>query len=74
MSATNRMKVGTKVRFQVGARRYVGMIVEDLGLIGVNGRQIVRIEVQLDPTYVREFEVPTELLTQVSAPAKPTRV
>jgi hypothetical protein len=41
----------------------VGTVVEDRGLIGVDGRQIVRIEVELDSTYLREFELPAALLT-----------
>jgi hypothetical protein len=58
-----RFNVGDRVRFQLGAHRLVGTVVEDRGLIGVDGRQIVRIEVELDSTYLREFELPAALLT-----------
>ena len=58
-----RFNVGDRVRFQLGAHRLVGTVVEDRGLIGVDGRQIVRIEVELDSTYLREFELPAVLLT-----------
>lgn len=58
-----RFNVGDRVRFQLGAHRVVGTVVEDRGLIGVDGRQIVRIEVELDSTYLREFELPAALLT-----------
>jgi len=56
-------KVGDRVRFKLGAHRLVGTVVEDRGFIGVGGRQLVRIEVEIDPTYSREFELPAALLT-----------
>jgi hypothetical protein len=52
---------GDRVRFKLGAHRVVGTVVEDRGLIGVGGRQLVRVEV--DPTYLRELEIPAALLT-----------
>ncbi|MEO7732433.1 MAG: hypothetical protein ABIY55_15800 [Kofleriaceae bacterium] len=62
MSKTH-FKVGDRVRFQLGAHRVTGTIIEDRGLIGLDGRQLVRVEVELDPTYLREFELPAALLT-----------
>lgn len=56
-------KVGDRVRFKLGAHHVVGKVVEDRGFIGVDGRQLVRIEVEVDPTYLREFELPAALLT-----------
>jgi primosomal protein N' len=56
-------KVGDRVRFQLGAHRVVGTVVEDRGFIGVDGRQLVRVEVALDPTYMRDFELPATLLS-----------
>ena len=56
-------KVGDRVRFVLGARRVTGTIVEDRGPIGRDGRQLVRVEVKLGPTYLREFELPAALLT-----------
>jgi hypothetical protein len=41
----------------------LGTIVENHGFIGVDGRQLVRVEVELDPTYLRSFEIPAALLT-----------
>jgi hypothetical protein len=52
------VKVGDRVRFKLGAHRVVGLVVEDRGFIGVGGRQLVRIEVEIDPTSSREFELP----------------
>jgi hypothetical protein len=56
-------KVGDRVRFKLGAHRVVGRVVEDRGFIGVGGRQLVRVEVEVDPTYLRELEIPAALLT-----------
>ena len=57
------IKDGDRVRFKLGARHVVGRVVEDRGFIGVDGRQLVRVEVKVDPTYLREFELPAALLT-----------
>jgi hypothetical protein len=43
-------EVGDRIRFKLGARRVVGRVVEDPRFIGVDGRQLVRFEVTLDPT------------------------
>lgn len=56
-------KVGDRVRFRLGAHSVVGRVIEDRGPIGIDGRQLVRVEVELDPTYLREFELPAALLT-----------
>ena len=56
-------KVGDRVRFKLGGHQVVGRVVEDRGFIGVDGRQLVRVEVEVDPTYLREFELPAALLT-----------
>jgi hypothetical protein len=55
-------KVGNRVRFRLGAHNVLGRIVEDRGNIGVNGRRLFRVEVQLDPTYVQVFELPIDAL------------
>jgi len=59
----HRFKVGDRVRFRLGARVVAGTVVEDLGKIGVAGQQLVRVEVPLDATELREFEIPAALLT-----------
>lgn len=58
-----RFKVGDRVRFKLGAHHVVGRVVEDRGSIGIDGRQLVRVEVEIDPTCLREFELPAALLT-----------
>lgn len=56
-------KVGDRVQFKLGAHHVVGTVIEDRGRIGVGGRQLVRVEVELDSTFLREFEIPAALLT-----------
>ena len=50
------------VRFTVGGHDVVGTIVEDRGLIGADKRQLLRVEVPVDVTYVAVYEVPAEEL------------
>lgn len=59
----HQFRVGDRVRFRLGARLVLGRVVEDLGRIGVDAQQLVRVEVPLDMTYVREFELPGAMLT-----------
>jgi hypothetical protein len=57
--------VGDRVRFQLGAHKVVGTVVEDRGLIGRGGRQLVRVAVALDQSYEQQFEIPAALLELV---------
>jgi hypothetical protein len=56
-------RIGDRVRFKLGAHRVLGTIIEDRGPIGLDGRQLVRVEVELDATYLQQFELPAALLT-----------
>jgi hypothetical protein len=51
--------VGSRVRFAIGGRRVVGTVVEDRGNIGIEGRKLLRVRVELtggaEPL---EFEIP----------------
>lgn len=57
-----RVKVRDRVRFRLGAHVVTGTVVEDLGNIGVGGRQLVRVQVSLDAAEPHVFDVPAELL------------
>ena len=57
-----RFKVRDRVRFRLGAHLWTGTVVEDLGRIGVGGRQLVRVQVPLAETDPQVFELPAELL------------
>jgi hypothetical protein len=64
VKSKHRFKVGDRVRFRLGAHLVTGTVVEDRGSIGVRGEQVVRVEVPLDRTYTRDFELPTGLLSR----------
>jgi hypothetical protein len=59
----HRFRIGDRVRFRLGAHLVVGTVVEDLGKIGIGGQQLVRVEMPLDATYLREFELQATELT-----------
>jgi hypothetical protein len=50
--------VGSKVRLRFGGRQVVGTVVEDRGPIGVGGRRLVRVRLEVDGQQI-EFELPT---------------
>jgi hypothetical protein len=56
-----RLRVGDVVRFPFGAYKATGRIIEDRGNIGVGGRRLVRVSVEIgvgDETI--EFEIPAD--------------
>ena len=69
----HRFKVGERVRFNLGGRWVTGRVVRDIGMVGVKGRQLVRVEVPLDPPFSQQFEVPGTLLTRAPSKAVATR-
>jgi hypothetical protein len=59
------MQVGDRVSFMFGVKRTTGTVIEDRGHIGVGGRQIVRlvIDIEQDPPMVGEL--PAEKLEKI---------
>jgi hypothetical protein len=56
-------KVGDRVRFQLGPRDLIGVIVEDRGFLGSGGRHLFRVKVDFDPPNVSFIELPEEELS-----------
>ena len=56
-------KVRDRVRFRLGAHLVTGTVVEDLGMIGVGGRQLVRVQVPFAETDPQVFALSADLLT-----------
>lgn len=56
-------RVGDRVKFKLGARDVVATVIEDRGLIGHGGEQIVRVATPPDSTYHGEFEVSASLVS-----------
>lgn len=59
---TARLEVGDRVRFRLGARRFLGVIVEDRGPIGAGGRRLYVVRAQLDPISETVLELPADEL------------
>ena len=59
-----RFAVGGYVKLEFGGRDVIGRIVEDLGAIGVRGRQLLRIEAYLPLDEVMTFDFPAEEVTE----------
>ena len=55
------------VRFPLGPRKAHGVIIEDRGPIGVQGRRIYRVRVDHDPDDSEAFEMPGEEMELVPA-------
>jgi hypothetical protein len=52
------------VKIEFGGRELIARIVEDLGLIGVRGRQLVRVEAYFPSDEVVTLEVPAEEVSE----------
>jgi hypothetical protein len=57
-----RLKVGARVRFRLGGRRFAGVIVEDRGPIAAGGRRLYVVRARIDPTSESVFELPADEL------------
>ena len=58
---TRELQVGDRVGLRLGVSDVSAKIVEDRGNIGVNGRQLIRVELEGPPNEDRlEFELPAE--------------
>jgi hypothetical protein len=59
-----RIKVGDRVEVLFGVQRVPAVVIEDRGAIGVGGRRLLRVRVEVDDLgNVREFDYPAEELT-----------
>ncbi len=65
MSAT--FSVGARVRVPLGGRKVIGMIAEDRGSIGVQGRRLFRVLIPVEPDESISFEVPEDELELISS-------
>jgi len=55
-----RLGVGDRVSFTFGGDRVEGVIVEDRGALGVGGKRVLTVRVQLDPWNTHVFEMPED--------------
>lgn len=66
-----KFRVGDKVAFTFGTRRVKGVIVEDRGPLGVGGRRIYGVRLDMDPYDPMFFELPEEELELSQEPERP---
>ena len=60
------LKVGERVRFKIAAREVLAIVVEDLGNIGVEGRQLVIVETETEADVEPErFSMPAADLERI---------
>jgi hypothetical protein len=63
---SRKLQVGDRVGLRLGVSDVSARIVEDRGHIGVNGRQLIRVELEGPPNEDRlEFELPAEEVIQL---------
>ena len=67
-SVTRIPRVGDRVSVHIGTYDAVGVVVEDRGPIGVNGRRLLRVEVTMDVGVApMAIEVPAEETRVIAA-------
>ncbi|MBL8800033.1 MAG: hypothetical protein JNM56_39485 [Planctomycetia bacterium] len=64
-------RVGDRVRFNFGKRRISGVVVEDRGPIGVQGRRLFQVDVPLDPFDPMTLELPESEMEAIPAGETP---
>jgi hypothetical protein len=63
MSTTNKrpsFRVGDRVRVDFGRRKLTGVIVEDRGPIGIQGRRLFQVDLPMDPSEPMSVELPED--------------
>ncbi|REJ86347.1 MAG: hypothetical protein DWQ34_03885 [Planctomycetota bacterium] len=70
-SAKPKFHVNDKVAFTFGMRRVKGFVVEDRGPLGVGGRRIYRVRLDMDPFDSMYFELPEDDLVEAPEPEPP---
>lgn len=60
MKKKSGFKVGDKVRFHYTVGPVIATVIEDVGFIGIRGRQLLRVRFSLEDPFITETEVPAE--------------
>lgn len=59
-SPRKRFRVGDRVKIRFGGSPIIATVIEDRGMIGVGGRQLIRVKAALEFSYPVEFEVASD--------------
>jgi len=61
----SKFEQGDRVKFRLGTRSVQGLIKEDRGPIGINGRRLYLVEFRAEPQSPSQIELPEEQLEAV---------
>ena len=64
-------RVGDQVRVDFGRRKLTGVIVEDRGAIGAQGRRLFQVEIPMDPFEPMSVELPEDEMEPMPPGAEP---
>jgi hypothetical protein len=73
-------QVGDRVRVDFGRRKLTGVIVEDRGAIGAQGRHLFQVDIPMDPFEPMTMELPEDEMeaippgTELARPIDPQRI
>jgi len=76
MSTTNKrpsFRVGDRVRVDFGRRKLTGVIVEDRGPIGIQGRRLFQVDLPMDPSEPMSVELPEDEMELIPPGAEDKR-
>lgn len=59
-SKKSRLHVGSRVTFMFGVTEVVGTVVEDRGPVGMGGRRLLRVRLEVPAAEPVELEIPAE--------------
>lgn len=59
-------RVGEQVRFHIGNHVLSGVVAEDRGPLGVGGRHLYRVTVEMDAAHTSEYELSSDELERAA--------
>ncbi len=62
----SRFHVGDRVRVDLGRRKLTGVIVEDRGAIGAQGRRLFQVDIPMDPFEPMSVELPEDEMEAIA--------
>jgi hypothetical protein len=69
----SRFNVGDRVRVDLGRRKLTGVIVEDRGAIGAQGRHLFQVDIPMDPFEPMSMELPEDEIEAIPPGTEVTR-
>ena len=65
--------IGDRVRIDFGRRKLTGVIVEDRGAIGAQGRHLFQVDIPMDPFEPMSVELPEDEIESIPSETETTR-